>query len=234
MSLDSIRLSRRLSMVASFVKKGAVVADIGSDHAYLPTYLVKNGIVEKAIAGEVVIGPFESALRNVQKENVESSITVRLADGLFAIKREDAVDTVIIAGMGGPLIASILEDGKNRLSSVERIIAQPNIHAKSIRKWAVANGWKLIAERILKEDEKIYEILVLERGKATYKKLELLVGPFLLEEKNDVFLQKWESEVAQWRHIVHSMEKAEETPELLQKKERLNDKIQLVKKVLEL
>lgn len=220
-------------MVASFVEQGAVVADIGSDHAYLPTYLVKKGIVQKAIAGEVVAGPYDSATRNVQREGVANAVTVRLANGLAAIEEQDGVDTVTIAGMGGPLIASILEDGKDRLRTVKRVIAQPNIHAKSIREWAVANGWVLQAERILKEDKKIYEVLVLERGVATYDELELLVGPFLLVEKNEIFQKKWRDEIAEWRQIVQSMEKAEETPALVEKKEQLMRAIGLVGKVLE-
>ncbi len=232
MFLDAVRLSERLSVVASFVEREAVVADIGSDHAYLPTYLVKKGIVRKAIAGEVVAGPYESALRNVQKEGVANAVTVRLADGLSAIEEQDGVDTVTIAGMGGPLIASILENGKDRLHTVKRIIAQPNIHAKSIREWAVANGWELRQERILKEDKKIYEVLVLERGIATYDELELLVGPFLLAEKSDIFQEKWTNEIAEWHQIVLSMDKAEKTPAVLEKKEQLMRVIHLVGKVL--
>lgn len=220
-------------MVASFVEQGAVVADIGSDHAYLPTYLVKQGIVQKAIAGEVVAGPYDSATRNVQKEGVAKAVTVRLANGLAAIEEQDGVDTVTIAGMGGPLIASILEDGKDRLRTVKRVIAQPNIHAKSIREWAMANGWELLQERILKEDKKIYEVLVLERGVATYDELELLVGPFLLVEKNEIFQEKWRDEIAEWRQIVQSMERAEETPALVEKKEQLMRSIGLIGKVLE-
>ena len=80
------------------------------------------------------------------------------------LKKMMRVDTVTIAGMGGSLIASILENGKERLQDVKRIIAQPNIHAKAIREWAVSNDWKIMNEQILKEDGKIYEIIVLEKG----------------------------------------------------------------------
>ena len=103
----------------------------------------------------------------------------------WLLKRSDAVDTVTIAGMGGPLIATILESGKDRLSKCKRIIAQPNIYARAIREWAVSNEWKIINEHILKEDGKIYEIIVLEKGQATYGELELMAGPFLLTSKTD-------------------------------------------------
>ncbi len=230
--MNTERLSNRLAAVASFVEKGAVLADIGSDHAYLPCFLVHKGKVQKAIAGEVVKGPYESAVRNVQREGLSSQVTVRLADGLFAIEEGDAVDTVTIAGMGGPLIANILESGKDRLQSVRRIIAQPNIYAKAIREWAVSNDWNIIDEGILKEDGKIYEIIVLERGAESYDEVELLVGPFLSAVKSAVFLEKWEREVSEWNRVLDALENAEETDAIKMRKVQLTQHIDLVRKVL--
>ncbi|MEK5038869.1 tRNA (adenine(22)-N(1))-methyltransferase [Sporosarcina sp. FSL K6-3457] len=230
--MNTVRLSTRLATVASFVEAGAVVADIGSDHAYLPCFLVHNGTVQKAIAGEVVKGPYESAVRNVRREGLSSVVTVRLADGLFAIEEGDAVDTVTIAGMGGPLIATILENGKDRLQGVKRIIAQPNIYAKAIREWAVANDWIIIDEAILEEDGKIYEIIVLEKGTATYDELDLLVGPFLLQAKSAVFLEKWERELAEWQRVLQSLDQAEQTDAIEVRKHELVRHIDFVGKVL--
>lgn len=230
--MDTIRLSKRLLAVASYVEKRAVVADIGSDHAYLPAYLIKKGIINQAIAGEVAEGPYQSALNNVRRQGLMDNVKVRLADGLFAIEKSDHVDIITIAGMGGTLIASILEKGNERLHDVQRIITQPNIHAKAIRKWAVENGWKILNEKILKEDGKIYEILVLEKGNSLYDELELLAGPILLTERNDVFYEKWESEINQWTQVLNSMENAKETPEIIKKKEQLKRDISNVRKVL--
>ncbi len=227
-----IQLSKRLQTVADFVKEDAVLADIGSDHAYLPTYLVKKGIIQRAVAGEVVKGPYESALKNVKREAVDEQIMVRLANGLAAIEKSDQIDTVTIAGMGGALIASILEEGKEKLETVERIIAQPNIHAEAIRKWAVLNGWRVVGEKILKEDHKIYEIVVLERGRTTYTEKEQLLGPFLLEEKNEVFHEKWKREMTQWERILDSLKDATEDASVKEKKATLNEKITLVEEVL--
>ncbi|MFC5591028.1 tRNA (adenine(22)-N(1))-methyltransferase [Sporosarcina soli] len=230
--MNTEKLSNRLAAVASFVEEGAVVADIGSDHAYLPCYLIRSGKIAQAVAGEVAKGPFDSAVRNVRREGLSDAVTVRLADGLFAIEAQDAVDTVTIAGMGGPLIATILENGKDRLQEVKRIIAQPNIYAKAVREWAVANGWKIIDEHILKEDGKIYEIIVLEKGTAQYDDLEMTVGPFLLASRADVFLEKWERESSEWKRVLDSLEKAEATDAIYQKKEQLKMQIELVGKVL--
>lgn len=227
-----MQLSKRLQQVAAFVENGSVLADIGSDHAYLPTYLVKNGTIKQAIAGEVVKGPYASAVRNVRREGLESYITVRLANGLEAIQKEDQVDTVTIAGMGGALIATILEEGQEHLTTVNRIITQPNIHAEAIRRWAVENEWTIVAEEILKEDDKIYEIVVLERGSSSYTEKELLLGPFLIKEKNDVFYEKWQREIQQWKRILSSLEDAKEDEVIQAKKVALNKKITAVEGVL--
>jgi len=230
--LNSEKLSKRLEAVASFVEQDATLADIGSDHAYLPCYLVNAGKISKAIAGEVVKGPYESAIRNVRKKGLSDEITVRLANGLEAVHESDGIDTVSIAGMGGPLIASILNNGNEKLKNVKRIITQPNIHASSIREWAVQNGWKIVDEHILKEDNKIYEIIVLERGQAKYSELEMIVGPFLLKQKSEVFLEKWERETEEWKRVLESLKNAGHTKEINDRKEQLQNKIELIRGVL--
>ena len=232
--MNAQQLSNRLKRVADHVPEGSIVADIGSDHAYLPCYLVLNGIARKAIAGEVVQGPYDSARNQVMQEQLTEQIHVRLASGLDAVRPEDGVTAVTIAGMGGPLIRSILEQGKERLGGVKRLVLQPNVHARSIREWAAANAWSIVDEEILKENDKIYEIIVLEQtGKAeALSPAELLMGPVLLKEQSDAFKEKWTKESAQWKKIVSSMDTAEETPELTDKKQELLQKIKLVEEVL--
>ena len=91
--------------------------------------------------------------------------------------------------MGGPLIVSILEKHPANLKNVTRLILQPNIHAKVIREWALANGWAILDEVILEEDDKIYEVLVLQRGAENLSEAEILLGKHLIAEKSDVFIQ---------------------------------------------
>lgn len=230
--MNAQKLSKRLATVAAFVPQEAVVADIGSDHAYLPCYLVNQGIINKAVAGEVVKGPYESACQEVKREGLTNNITVRLANGLEAIERTDGVTAITIAGMGGPLIASILNHAPSRLEGVARLILQPNIHAIAIRDWAVANDWMIVDEAILKEDGKIYEILVLERGQQPLSSLELLLGQKLMAERNAVFVEKWTHEMEQWHNVLKHMEKAEQTPAILEKKAQLLAQIDAVKGVI--
>ncbi len=229
------KLSLRLRRIASYIPNGAKVADIGSDHAYLPCYAVKKGKASYAVAGEVAIGPYESAKKQVKTEGLEADIDVRLGDGLRVIAKNE-VDCIVIAGMGGALITSILTAGKEKLENVKRLILQPNIGAIHIRKWLVHNGWELVAEEILEEYDKIYEILVAEKRKESQphelKEVELLIGPFLLKEKNEVLMKKWTSELQKWKRILDNMEKAVETTELKKRKEQLIHQISLVEEAL--
>lgn len=189
------KLSRRLEAVASYVPQGARLADVGSDHAYLPLFLVEQGRIDFAIAGEVVQGPYQSALQNVEQTGQTDKIAVRLANGLAAVELADQVTTVTIAGMGGRLIAEILEAGKDKLGSVERLVLQPNNREDDVRRWLVANGFQLVAEEILEENDKIYEILVAEKGKSDLTADQLRFGPYLLEEQPATFQKKWLKEL---------------------------------------
>ncbi|MDG5470835.1 tRNA (adenine(22)-N(1))-methyltransferase TrmK [Jeotgalibacillus sp. ET6] len=231
--MNSNQLSKRLTAVASFVPKGSVTADIGSDHAYLPCYLIHKKIAVSAIAGEVAEGPFQSALKQVEDDGLKQVINVRKGSGLSVLNIGE-VDVVTIAGMGGPLISQILEDGKSKLPGVQRLILQPNISAISIRDWLTRNQWKLIAEEILEEDGKVYEILVAEPSERlielTYA--DRLLGPFLAKENSAVFQQKWNEEYKQWERILRQLTQAEPSEIIEAKKEELREKMTIVKEAL--
>ncbi|MCM3722033.1 MULTISPECIES: tRNA (adenine(22)-N(1))-methyltransferase [Solibacillus] len=230
--MNAQKLSKRLETVASFVPTGAIVADIGSDHAYLPCYLVHKGIAARAVAGEVVKGPYESAVKQVRTEGLTDKITVRMADGLAAVEEADEITAVTIAGMGGPLIVSILEKHPQALKTVTRLILQPNIHAKAIREWAMANGWAIQDEVILEEDGKIYEVLVLQRGEMKLNEAQTLLGPKLMETKVPVFIEKWSREIANWQRVQQAISEAEKTPENQEKYEQLTHYIKMVQEAI--
>ncbi|MGN7298878.1 tRNA (adenine(22)-N(1))-methyltransferase [Ferdinandcohnia sp. SAFN-114] len=234
--MNEERLSKRLETVASYIPKGAILADIGSDHAYLPCYAYLNGFISGGIAGEVAEGPLQSAKKQISKSKLDSKIEARKGDGLEVIQPNE-VTCITIAGMGGSLIRSILENGKNKLPGVKRLILQPNIGASAIREWLIENDWELIAEEILEEDKKIYEVLVAEKGNPLkpyqHKEQELLLGPFLLKEKNSVFEKKWAHELKHWEKILSQLETAGETPDNRTRKEELKQKIKIVKETLQ-
>ena len=220
-------ISKRLSIVASFVPQGAVLLDVGSDHAYLPIELVESGKIERAIAGEVVVGPYQSALKNVKAHGLSEKIQVRLANGLAAFEETDQVSTITIAGMGGRLIATILEEGLDKLSSVNRLILQPNNREDELRVWLQAHGFQIVAESILEEAGKYYEIIVVETGIMNLSASEVRFGPFLSQEASPVFVEKWQKEAGKLEYAL------DQIPEKnLAERQILIDKIQAIKEVL--
>lgn len=212
--VDEKHLSARLACVASLVPAGARVADIGSDHAYLPAALVLDGKIDFAIAGEVVKGPYENAVHEIKDHQLEGQVIPRLADGLAAIEPADKVDTITIAGMGGSLIASILEKDKNKLTGIKRLVLQPNVGESQLREWLMNNHYQIMNEKIIEEDNHIYEIIVAEPSVVPfrYSKYELDFGPFLLENKGPVFRKKWQEYLQREAHVIDQMQKAQQPP----------------------
>lgn len=229
------KLSMRLQRVASYIPKGSVLADIGSDHAYLPCYAINNQLCAKAIAGEVVEGPYQSALKQVIETGLQEHIDVRKGDGLDVLENAEAT-AITIAGMGGTLIASILERGKDKLEKVKRLILQPNVGSRNVRAWLIENGWELKAEEILEEDGKIYEILMAEAGeplKPYQNNLEtdLQFGPFLQAQRNSVFVKKWMQEKNHLLHVIAQMD-ASGNNNLEEKRNELLSQIRVIEEVL--
>lgn len=205
-------LSKRLARVGELVPEQSRLADIGSDHAYLPVALVLQKKLEFAVAGEVVTGPFEAAKKQVRKNGLNDQIAVRLADGLDAVEEADEITAVTICGMGGVLIRDILEAGwtNQRLQGNERLVLQPNIGEKPLRDWLTSHGYTIIDEDILEENNKIYEIIVAARRatRVAYSAKERLFGPVLLKKRSPIFYKKWQSEVKQRETILAQLTKA--------------------------
>ncbi|WP_260960770.1 tRNA (adenine(22)-N(1))-methyltransferase [Pseudomonas citri] len=186
-------LSMRLERVAAQVPAGARLADIGSDHAYLPVALLRRGVIVAAVAGEVALTPLRSAERTVRENGLEPWISVRRANGLAAIEPEDNITAISLCGMGGETIRDILDSGKAHLSGRERLILQPNGGEQPLRQWLMENGYRILFEEVLRENRFDYEIIVAERaGPVTYTAEELYFGPLQLQARSPAFLAKWQ------------------------------------------
>ncbi|EXJ22478.1 putative tRNA-m1A22 methylase [Alkalibacterium sp. AK22] len=232
--MNSVNLSKRLEQVADYVKEGARLADIGSDHAYLPCYLAEKKQISYAVAGEVVKGPYENALKEVRRSGHKETVDVRLGNGLQVIESADQIDTVVIAGMGGALIRSILQDGQDqgRITGQETLILQPNVFEETVRQYLMKNAYKIEAETILEENGKIYEVIkaVPSKEPVTYSKQELLFGPFLGKEKTDIFRKKWAQHLKTDTFILKQIEQSKEPDE--KKITQLKEEIGLIKEMI--
>ncbi|AKS67011.1 tRNA (adenine(22)-N(1))-methyltransferase [Staphylococcus coagulans] len=189
-----IPINKRLKKVSEYVT-GDVLADIGSDHAFLPMFCIENGLIDHAIAGEVIKGPYQSAVKSVQLHGYQSKIDVRLGDGLTILTENDKIDTVAICGMGGPLIARILKEGAAYIQNQPRLVLQSNIQSQPIREFLQNNGYQITTETLMKERAHIYEIIVADPGKMQLSERDLKFGPFLHPSPNDLFIEKWEREL---------------------------------------
>lgn len=226
---------------------GSRIADIGSDHALIPSYLALRQRISYAVAGEVRIGPLQSAQKQVAAFGLQHVVDVRLGNGLEVIAPGE-VDTVIIAGMGGSLIASILTEGRDRLEGVQQLILQPNVAEADVRRWLLHNGWYLQDEMILNEDGYIYEILVaipespgqprlyeelsLKCGIRLDQSRQLLMGPHLLRNPNTVWMEKWERELNKLERI-HQQLKQSSTDSGKQKTAEVSHEIKQISEVLQ-
>lgn len=199
----------RLERVAAHMPAGARLADIGSDHAYLPVALLRRGAIAMAVAGEVALTPFRAAERTVGENGLEQQISVRLANGLAAIEPEDGITAISLCGMGGETIRDILDSGKARLSGQERLILQPNGGEQPLRQWLMENDYRILCEEVLRENRFYYEIIVAERaGPVTYTAEELYFGPLQLQARTPIFLAKWQRLLRQKQKTLTSFAKA--------------------------
>lgn len=158
MNQETLTLRQRLRAIADLIRKDAgVVADIGTDHALLPTYLILNQMADHVIASDVVPGPLRRGKETVEKWGVSERVTLRLGDGLQGLENSGARD-IVIAGMGGELIVQILEKAPFVQNPDIRLILQPMTKAEVLRKWLGENKFEIIKETLV-QDERLYQII---------------------------------------------------------------------------
>ena len=150
-----MQLSQRLSSVASMVTAGNCLADVGTDHGYVPIYLYERNIIPRAIAMDVNKGPLERAALHIAESGMKEAIETRLSDGLTALKPGEA-DSVVIAGMGGPLIIRILSAHPEITESLKELILQPQSEISEVRIWLYEQGYEIVEEHMVFEDGKYY------------------------------------------------------------------------------
>lgn len=226
------KLTPRLQAVAELVPQGAKLADIGTDHAYLPVYLLKTGRISYAIASDVREGPVARAKDTIARYGMESGIETRLGSGLTSLRAGEA-DTVVIAGMGGLLIAGLLEESKELVKTIPLLLLQPMTAMAELREYLSQNGFRVARELLVREEEKIYHIFAVEHGEERVTdRAELYLGRRLLEERPPLF---WDY-LAQREHALSTaaegMKKSSD-PEIRKKLEEYLALLTAIKKIKE-
>lgn len=191
--VNCVQLDNRLMALAKLVRKNKMFADIGTDHAYLPVFLVEKGVISKAIAADLRKGPLDNARETVVAHNLTENIELRLSDGLDNFK-ENEVQEIAVAGMGGLLISEFI-NRTNWLKNKEiHLILQPMTHIEDLRKALFDNGFIIDDEVVAKDGDKLYIVIsaYFYGDKTDYTDLDLIVGrlPLNNDELSREYLNK--------------------------------------------
>ena len=203
-----MQLSQRLSSVASMVTAGNCLADVGTDHGYVPIYLYERNIIPHAIAMDVNKGPLERAALHIAESGMNGVIETRLSDGLAALKPREA-DSVVIAGMGGPLIIRILSAYPEVTASLKELILQPQSEIADVRKWLYEQGYEIIEEHMVYEDGKYYPMFkaVKNSQAEALSEQEYKFGRISVLKEKDVLRAYIVREIANKQSIIEKLEK---------------------------
>ncbi|KXS41870.1 MULTISPECIES: tRNA (adenine(22)-N(1))-methyltransferase [unclassified Candidatus Frackibacter] len=227
-----MQLSKRLLKLISFVDQPCSIADIGTDHAYLPIYLAKNFSCDKLIATDIKQGPYEAAVSNIKKFGLQDKIEVRIGAGLTVLKPKE-VKSIVIAGMGGNTIIDILTNEIEVTNSLEKLILQPMNASYNLREWLVTNHWQIKDEGLVREGAKFYEVIAAQPGQEIIDNDFLLeVGPRLREEEPQDYKEFLLSKAEGWQRILNDLPE-KEIPELINKRRVLEEKIANIREVIQ-
>ena len=217
-----MELRGRLKLIASKTPRCNTVCDIGTDHAYIPIYLIINGICKKAIASDVKKGPVLAASTNISQHNLVDRIETRMGNGLDTIGLDEA-DTIIIAGMGGLLIKEILSSSFEKASKASALILQPMNAIEVLRKWLYDNGFEIYDEELAAEGEKIYNVIA-ARWTGLIEKTEdiyFYLGRKLIDKKDALLPRYIKKSIYTLNKAIKEMERAESI-EAIELRERYN------------
>lgn len=227
-----MELSKRLKEVAALVTEGSRVADIGTDHGYVPIYLVETGKISRAIAMDINRGPVLRAKEHILQHGLSDYIETRLSDGLSALKKEEA-DSLVIAGMGGRLTIKILTEGAKVLETVKEMILQPQSEIYLVRKFLQQNGYEILTERIVLEEGKYYPMMKVVKGAMNYKKeIFFRYGKNLLENKDEILWKYLEKERKSLQKLLENLQMQSSESAKIRQREIMGE-IKLVREALE-
>ncbi|ADK13892.1 MULTISPECIES: tRNA (adenine(22)-N(1))-methyltransferase [Clostridium] len=227
-----MEISLRLKIVSSMVDNCECVADIGTDHGYVPIYLVESKVCKRAIASDINKGPVEKARFNIKLHGLENKIDVRLGSGLASIKPGEA-QYVIIAGMGGNLIRDIIIDGMEIFKKADALILQPMRNSEVLREYIYKSGFKIIDEELCIDENRFYEIIKIryDNERQEVDSIFYEVGKALIDKKHKLLLKFVRSKIESYNKIILNIK--DNTELARSRKEDLCNKIKKLQELIE-
>lgn len=226
------RNQERLKCIASNVKSGGIVADIGCDHAFTSIYLVEEKLARGAIAIDINKEPLKRAWQHIQESGMEEYISVRLSNGARGLKKGEA-DTILISGMGGALIASILEESINIIKDAKELVLSPQSEIYIVRHFLHDNGFKIVSEEMVKEQGKFYVVIRAVPGSQHYKdESGYIYGEYLIENKNKILEEFLLKEQKRTGSILDSLASASGSAAVKERKDTLLKECNMIKGIL--
>lgn len=233
-----VKLSKRLSHLADMVTY-PVLADVGTDHAYLPIYLLQSGKIRRAYALDIGDGPLLAAKEHILACGLGDYITVRLSDGVKELGQKEA-DAILIAGMGGDVMLHILEDGKSVIESAKELILQPQSKIELVRNYLYQSNYVIDKEDMVLEDGKYYTMFHVSMEYSDKKEYSLeewemiyRYGEVLLQKSGEVFKQYLLQKIRQYTSILNRLENQKQKDTAEKRKEEIKKEIVYARRTLE-
>ncbi len=229
-----MELSKRLMKIASYVNYCEAIADIGTDHGYIPIYLVKNNKCNSAIASDINKGPIEKASTNIRFEGLSEKIKCLLGGGLKPLKVGE-VNGVIIAGMGGNLIRDIILEDIEKVKLYDFLILQPAQNPEVLRNFLYNNNFEILNEDLILDDGKFYELFKVKYNENAKKinvkdEISYEISSILLESNNSLVNDYIKSKIKKYENIITYIK--DDTSLAKKKKDILNEKINKLKEMI--
>lgn len=227
-----MELSKRLQAVADLAGNQKILADVGTDHGYIPIYMVEQGRCEKAFAMDVNQGPLLRAKEHISQHGLDDKISLRLSDGVKALQVGECT-AVVVAGMGGALAIKIMEEGKQIFRSLDEFVLQPQSELDKVRLYLQEQGYCIVDEDMVLEDGKFYPMMKVKVGTdAAYTDIELLYGRQLLQKKSAVLKQFLMKELHTKQLIMERLS-GETGEHILTRKKQIRQEMECVMHALE-
>jgi tRNA (adenine22-N1)-methyltransferase len=219
-----MELSKRLNWIIDKINNVDVIMDVGTDHGYIPIYLIKNNIAKKVIASDINKGPLKKASINALLDGVSDKVDLRLGGGLEPLKNNEC-QAVIIAGMGGNLIRDILETDLSKVKKLNYLILQPAQNPEVLREYLYKHNYEILDEDICLDENKYYELFKVKYKEGDYPSLESIfyeISPVMLNKKLPIFKEYIENKIKKNEKILESI--TDGTAYALLRKKELEEK----------